>query len=1121
MILNQLFKTTGDVNNKCRLHHRSFVVILITLFIFGSIIDLNANSFKQVDTQTRSDIRSLQVTDDGHCFYLTNRVFIINPQKKGNPTFISERKADVFGAVSGNELWISQMLDSYISQVFHYHHGIAEEVIPPFANYITSMQFDASGEQGLFASWSEVARYHKGSFFSYPPAPTSNAIEKLCYVSPDEFYALSNRGELLHWYHGKYEHLEPEAKILDFQNVPQLGVYFLTQNALKRFFQGKISIVVQDDIFEGAKVLGIVSETEQYVAGRNGLLLSITKGKLDIVRTQNREDFTALCVFNNEVWVAGKGGKLFYKGTRLFEPFQEHENGFSSRRLISTGIPTNNEYGVAVGDVNGDRIPDLYTVCQSGPNRLYINRLESSKSKNSIWFTEEAFRRSCSGERPDDENVSVLSYKLGAAMADVDNDGDQDLYVCHLIGSNQLFLNKGNGYFRSVAYQSNRASEDLKRSNMAVFSDVDLDGDLDLFVTSEEGTNHLFANDGTGHFLDVTYKAGLTTGKGGMCAAISDINHDGLPDLAVSSWLTGDKVYLNHSENGQIRFEDISQNTAIGLGKAVKSNGIAFADVNNDGHADLFIARRNAQNSLYLNPGNGYFTDVTATYFNDQNPMLSNGVLFEDLNMDGFTDLYVSNVGKNTFFKNEQGRYFREMTATFGLEMEGYSTGLATGDFDGDHTPDVYAANFVNGNSMLLLNLIDKPCAVKFRLHGVKSNRDAIGSCIWVYESTNIHEKPVLAAYRELSAGAGYGSTSDKVLIIAIKPGLSYFARIKFPLRRDTLTISGIQPGTIVEVQEYSGVEKLATESLKAVYRYLKDREMQPEILKYLLVILCLFCYVLWQIKQHEKHFRRFYLFSAPMIFVVFMLVNQVYIFSEKPLYFYIGPLSALIFLLLTHFLMMTVINKQMIRRKQRELREKLARDLHDDLASTLGSVNIYAETLVQQSPESPNRTVYLSQKISSLSQNALNAISEIIWMTSPRNDTLQSLINKATNNMQELFSDNNIMFESEIEIDSQVIALEEHLKNNIFLILKEAVNNIVMHAETTKVFFAAVIKERQCHLTLSDYGKGFSDSMNDSKGQHGNGLGNMHRRAMDSNLDLEIISTPGKGTTLYINFKI
>lgn len=1119
MILNQQFKRIGDNIFKCRPNHHSFMVISIMLFFLGSFLALNGQSFNQIDTHTRSDIRSLQLLGDGNCFFLTNRVFIINPQKQGKPDFITERKADVFWAVSESELWVSQMLDSYISQVFHYHHGIAEEVIPPFANYITSMQFDASGEQGLFASWSEVARYHKGSFFSYPPAPTSNAIEKLCYVSPDEFYALSNRGELFHWYNGKYEQLEPEAKILDFQNVPQLGVYFLTQKALKRFSQGKISIVAQDEIFEGAKVLGIVSGTEQYIAGRNGLLLSITNGKADILQTQNREDFTALCVLNNEVWVAGKGGKVFYKGNRLFAPYQEREKGFSSRRLILTGLPTNNEYGVAAGDVNGDRIPDLYTVCQSGPNRLYINRLE--RDKNSIWFSEEAFRRSCSGERPDDQNVSVLSYKLGAAMADIDNDGDQDLYVCHLLGANQLFLNKGNGYFRSVAYQPNRASEDLKRSNMAVFSDVDLDGDLDLFVTSEEGSNRLFANDGTGHFLDKTHEAGLTTEKGGMCAAMSDINHDGLPDLAVSSWLTGDKIYLNHSANGQIWFEDISHKTALGLGKAVKSNGIAFADVNNDGHADLFIARRNAQNSLYLNPGNGYFKDATALYFNDQHAMLSNGVLFEDLNMDGFTDLYVSNVGKNNFYKNEEGRFFSETTATIGLEMEGYCTGLATGDFDGDFTPDVYAANYVNGNSMLFLNLIDDPCAVKFRLHGVKSNRDAIGSCIWVYESTNMQGKPVLAAYRELSSGAGYGSTSDKDLIIAIKPGHNYFAKIKFPIRPDTLTVYGILPGTIVEVQEYRGVEKAATDTLKAAFRYAKDREMQPEILKYVLVILCLFCYSLWQIKHQEKHFRRFFLVFTPVIFSVFSLINQVYVFSEKPFYFYIGPVSALTFLLLTHFLMMTFVNKQMIRRKQRELREKLARDLHDDLASTLGSVNIYAETLAHQLPELPNRTVYLSRKIASLSQNALNAISGIIWMTSPKNDTLQSLINKATNDMQELFSDNNIIFESEIDIDSQVIALEEHLKNNIFLILKEAVNNIITHAETTKVFFAAVTKERKCELTLSDFGIGFSDSIKDPKGIHGNGLGNMHRRALDSHLDMEIISTPGKGTTLHINFKI
>ena len=109
-------------------------------------------------------------------------------------------------------------------------------------------------------------------------------------------------------------------------------------------------------------------------------------------------------------------------------------------------------------------------------------------------------------------------------------------------------------------------------------------------------------------------------------------------------------------------------------------------------------------------------------------------------------------------------------------------------------------------------------------------------------------------------------------------------------------------------------------------------------------------------------------------------------------------------------------------------MREKLSRDLHDDLASTLGSISIYAETLKGMDEPSQSDFKKLSVKIAGLTQSALQSISDIIWMTSPRNDSLQSLISKTSNYMLEILTDNHINFTSAIEIPDDPVILKEKI---------------------------------------------------------------------------------------------
>jgi signal transduction histidine kinase len=202
-------------------------------------------------------------------------------------------------------------------------------------------------------------------------------------------------------------------------------------------------------------------------------------------------------------------------------------------------------------------------------------------------------------------------------------------------------------------------------------------------------------------------------------------------------------------------------------------------------------------------------------------------------------------------------------------------------------------------------------------------------------------------------------------------------------------------------------------------------------------------------------------------------------------------------------------------------LREKLSRDLHDELASTLGSISIYAETLKKITEPQQAELKKLPIKIAGLTHSALQSVSEIIWMTSPRNDSLQSVISQSSNYMMELLNDNNINYRPSVEIPDEPIVLHEQIRNNLFLILKEGLHNIIRHSKSKNVEFHARFASGKCTISLKDDGVGMADSMQVKSGWHGNGLINIRKRAQESGIELSIHSGEGTGTEIVMQFKI
>ena len=1098
----------------------SILPIVIVLLLLPICLSAQSFIFRKINSGTKSDIRNIMQDKQQGVYFVTDKIHALVNETWKNLSVPVDGKIYFFNPLSDRDFWFNINQLTNTCMLYHFNNGITESIRPPLSNSITSIYF-ISEDKALFAGFADVAVYENGTFRMLPPSPAHQGIVKIFAADLAEFYMLTGEGELFLFQRGKYKKILGDKRVTDFCYTGMQDGYVLSGDELFRADGSGEKLVCRSADFMRVNKTYLMGNGTLLMAGDKGLVMSFVNGRLQHHEADCTENLTDLTVTgSNEIWICGDNGRLLYSGEKQFPAYIEENQGFSSYKLIVYGINADDEYGVAMADFTGDEKTDIYTVRIYEQNRLYINNLSPSFELASInGFSEEAVKRSAIG-LVNTENSPVQSeLKLGITAADIDNDNDQDIYLCYLNSINKLLLNRGDGYFRNVSTQKNRATGNIKRSNAAAFSDIDNDGDLDLFVTSEEGSNRLFENDGTGHFSDITTSSGLSSAGGGMCASFADVNNDGYPDLCVTFWYPSNRLYFNESKKGRVYFRDVTQFTDLAKAEPAKSNGVAFADVNNDGFPDLFIANRNTGNKLYLNNGTGIFIDKTPDYFQPDNKM-SNGAVFADFDLDGYQDLYVTNVGENVLYKNMNGSCFTDFTADFGAELSGYCTGCATGDIDDDGDPDLYVANYINGNSNLFLNIAEKKCFVRIKLAGVRSNRDAIGAKVWLYRASAGNEPKVLAGYREMNAGSGYASVSAKEMIFGVVQGREYFVLVKFPSSSDTIRIDHIIAGSTLKISEMKGVRAYFTRMVKNTWRFFMDQENQPEIVKYLLVIGLIIILNLKLFKSNRKVAALRWLTSG-FIFSVFVFVNHIFLFQFPAISFFIAPLIVLGLLAIEYLFIDRLLIQRLAQKENLELREKLSRDLHDDLASTLGSISLYAETLKGLSESSQQDYKKLPVKIAGLAQSALQSISDIIWMTSPRNDSLQNLVSKTSNYMFEILSDNKINFQSGTDIADAPVILREKIRNDAFLILKEGLHNIIRHSGAKNVEFSAVLKDGTCTIALKDDGIGIDESRKGGRESHGNGLINMRKRALESGIEFSIHSGPGKGTTIVLRFQI
>jgi two-component system sensor histidine kinase UhpB len=194
-------------------------------------------------------------------------------------------------------------------------------------------------------------------------------------------------------------------------------------------------------------------------------------------------------------------------------------------------------------------------------------------------------------------------------------------------------------------------------------------------------------------------------------------------------------------------------------------------------------------------------------------------------------------------------------------------------------------------------------------------------------------------------------------------------------------------------------------------------------------------------------------------------------------------------------FLLFVIINRNKLKRtvEMERMRSKLGRDLHDDIGSTLSSINILSHTAqINLDPVSDEKTRLALEKINERCQRLLDTMGDIIWNINPGNDTMEEVMSRMRDYAATLLEAKNIDYSINFPKETVDCQLSMDVKNNMYLIFKEAMNNLSKYSDCSKVFLSLTFDDKNIQLKIEDNGKGFDKDEIKRRG----GLRNMQHRA-------------------------
>jgi len=470
--------------------------------------------------------------------------------------------------------------------------------------------------------------------------------------------------------------------------------------------------------------------------------------------------------------------------------------------------------GVIADDFENNGLLDLavssYDVC--APMRFYRNNADGT-------FTDQAAQA----------GLSAQLGGLNMIQADYNNDGCTDLLV--LRGAwefpmrKSLLRNNCDGTFTDVTREAGLA-EPATRTQTAVWADIDNDGQLDLFVGNENGPSQLFHNKGDGTFEDISHAAGVDRIAFTKGVVAADYDNDGFVDFYVSNLYGGNFLYHNNHDG---TFTEVSARAGVHQPQS-QSFATWFFDYDNDGWPDLFVTSyffsadetlrsylglpHNVETlKLYRNMKNGTFRDVTAEVGLDRinTPM---GANFGDIDNDGFLDIFLATGGPEygalvpkMLLRNNEGKSFVDITASSGTGELHKGHGVAFADLGNNGREEILVS--VGGatpGDAHAFRVFENPGNdndwITVKLVGVKTNRSAIGARIHL--TVDGDGQPERSIYRTVGSGGSFGASPLEQHIGLGRSAKIASLEIRWPASGTSQNFLQVDANQFIEIKEFA-----------------------------------------------------------------------------------------------------------------------------------------------------------------------------------------------------------------------------------------------------------------------------------------------------------------------------
>jgi len=432
-----------------------------------------------------------------------------------------------------------------------------------------------------------------------------------------------------------------------------------------------------------------------------------------------------------------------------------------------------------------------------------------------------------------------LGRQLGGVNVvhgDVDNDGRIDLlllrgggFFCGTAWPCSLLRQDAPGHFVDVAKDA--GIEFAAPARSAAFADIDRDGDLDLFVACEserdergavQHKSRLFVNDGTGKFRDATAGSGIENGDRAIGAVFADFDGDDLPDLYVSNFLANNRLFMNRG-NGKF----VEEAAARGVQGPIYSGPCCVLDHDQDGDLDLFVSYyhhywqirsvaawymeqrvEDEHQRLFENDGKGHFRDATAER-GLRRVCMATGVNTGDIDNDGWPDLYITTGAHDlaALFPNVLllgGARFRDATFAAGVGHLQKGNGVAFADLDGDGDLDLAAQ--VGGyqqddafGSVLFENPGNGNHWLAVELRGKRDNRFGVGARV---RARVLGGNGARDVFTTVGVGGSLGCNPLRAHLGLGDAQRIEFVEVHWPASGDVQRVLGVEPDAAIVITQ-------------------------------------------------------------------------------------------------------------------------------------------------------------------------------------------------------------------------------------------------------------------------------------------------------------------------------